>query len=119
MLQAHREQLIALEEPRERMPQLGTHGATRYRRPARRAELHDAETYIKLPENLQGFIARLADTANTVGHPRAPTRQAADRTSPGAPPQPARQPQQHLSPLGSFQIAGRFRLASGSDTQLI
>jgi len=30
------------------------------------AELHDAETYLKLAENLEGFLARLAETADTL-----------------------------------------------------
>lgn len=92
LIEAYQEQLIALEELRGRMPQLRTVAQLN----ALDAELHDAETYIKLPENLEGFLARLADTADTVGHPRAPTRQTPHRRSPAAPRGP-------LSPLGSFR----------------
>ena len=81
LIEAYQEQLIALEELRGRMPQLSTIAQLN----ALDAELHDAETYIKLPENLEGFLARLADTADTVGHPRAPTRQTPHRRSPTAP----------------------------------
>jgi hypothetical protein len=49
------------------------------------AELHDAHAYIKFSENLDRFLATLNDTADTVGHPRAPTRQARHRRSPAAP----------------------------------
>jgi hypothetical protein len=114
MIEAYQEQLIALEELRGGCPNCASASdpTIAAQLDALDAELHDAETYIKLPENLEGFLARLADTADTVGHPRAPTRQAPHRRSSAAPPRPARQPQQHLSPLGSFQIAARFGLAS-------
>src|ERR1035438_9300963 len=87
MIEAYQEQLIALEELRGRMPQLRKRERPHYRRPARRRAARRRD-YIKLPENLEGFLARLADTADTVGHPRAPTRQAPHRRTPAAPPRP-------------------------------
>jgi site-specific DNA recombinase len=62
LIEAYQEQLISLEELRARMPVLRKRQTTvRAQRDALDAELHDAETYLKLAETLEGFLARLAD----------------------------------------------------------
>src|SRR6266540_3455271 len=62
LIEAYQEQLIALEELRERMPKLRKRETTLTAQlSALEAELHDAETYLKLAETLEGFLARLAD----------------------------------------------------------
>lgn len=62
LIEAYQEQLIALEELRERMPKLRKRETTLSAQlAALEAELHDAETYLKLAETLEGFLARLAD----------------------------------------------------------
>src|SRR6266542_724164 len=62
LIEAYQEQLIALEELRERMPKLRKRETTLTAQLcALEAELHDAETYLKLAETLEGFLARLAD----------------------------------------------------------
>jgi site-specific DNA recombinase len=62
LIEAYQEQLISLDELRARMP------ALRKRQSAQRAqldaldtELHDAETYLKLADTLEGFLTRLND----------------------------------------------------------
>src|SRR6266542_1884074 len=62
LIEAYQEQLIALEELRERMPKLRKRETTLTAQLcALEAELHDAETYLKLAETLEGFLARLGE----------------------------------------------------------
>jgi site-specific DNA recombinase len=62
LIEAYQEQLIALEELRERMPKLRKRESTLTAQlVALEGELHDAETYLKLAETLEGFLGRLTD----------------------------------------------------------
>ncbi len=64
LLDGYQEQLITLEELRARTPDLRKREATlRAELDALDAELHDAETYLKLTETLDGFRARLSANA--------------------------------------------------------
>ena len=67
LLDGYQEQLITLEELRVRSPELRKREATvQAQLAALDAELHDAETYLKLTETLDGFRARLTDNAETL-----------------------------------------------------
>jgi site-specific DNA recombinase len=67
LIEAYQEQLISLDELRARTPELRTRETTiSTQLDALDSELHDAETYLKLAEGLEGFLARLADRAATV-----------------------------------------------------
>ena len=66
LIEAYQEELLSLEELRKRMPPL------RQRETAAEAQLHifeaelmDAETYMTLAESLEGFLAKLRETAET------------------------------------------------------
>ncbi len=60
MIEAYQEQLITLDELRERSPSLRKREATlQAELDALENELHDAETYLKLTETLDSFRARL------------------------------------------------------------
>ncbi|MHB1799753.1 MAG: recombinase family protein [Vulcanimicrobiaceae bacterium] len=73
LLDGYQEQLITLEELRARTPELRNREATlQAQLDALDAELHDAETYLKLTETLDGFRTRL--TANA-GELTVPQRQ--------------------------------------------
>jgi site-specific DNA recombinase len=62
LIEAYQEQLISLEELRARMPALRKRQSTvRAQLDALASELHDAETYLKLADTLEGFLGRLAD----------------------------------------------------------
>jgi site-specific DNA recombinase len=62
VIEAYQEQLISLDELRARMPALRRREATlRGQLDALDAELHDAETYLKLAVTLEGFLTRLGD----------------------------------------------------------
>ena len=62
LIEAYQEQLISLDELRARTPQLRKRQTTlRAQLDALDAELHDAETYLKLADTLEGFLGRLAD----------------------------------------------------------
>jgi site-specific DNA recombinase len=70
LIEAYQEELLALEELRKRMPPL------RQRETAAAAQLHaleaelmDAETYMTLAESLEGFLAKLRETAETLALP--------------------------------------------------
>jgi site-specific DNA recombinase len=64
LLDGYQEQLVTLDELRARTPDLRTREATLHAQlDALDAELHDAETYLKLTETLESFHARL--TTNT------------------------------------------------------
>jgi site-specific DNA recombinase len=67
LIEAYQEQLLTLEELRVRMPALRKREATvTAQLTALDAELHDAETYLKLTESLEGFLARLATNAENL-----------------------------------------------------
>ena len=67
LLDGYQEQLITLEELRTRTPELRKREATvQAQLDALDAELHDAETYLKLTETLEGFRTRLAANAETL-----------------------------------------------------
>jgi site-specific DNA recombinase len=67
LLDGYQEQLITLEELRTRTPELRKREATlQAQLDALDAELHDAETYLKLTETLEGFHARLTANAETL-----------------------------------------------------
>ena len=60
LIEAYQEQLISLDELRARTPALRKRETTlRAQLDALDAELHDAETYLKLADTLEGFLARL------------------------------------------------------------
>jgi site-specific DNA recombinase len=62
LIEAYQEQLISLDELRARMPALRKRQSTvRAQLDALDNELHDAETYLKLADTLEGFLGRLAD----------------------------------------------------------
>jgi site-specific DNA recombinase len=62
LIEAYQEQLISLDELRDRMPTLRKrHSTLQAQLDALDAELHDAETYLKLADTLEGFLTRLAD----------------------------------------------------------
>ena len=64
LLDGYQEQLITLDELRTRTPDLRKREATlQAQLDALDAELHDAETYLKLTETLESFRARLATNA--------------------------------------------------------
>jgi len=65
LLDGYQEQLITLEELRTRTPELRKREtAMQAQLDALDAELHDAETYLKLTETLEGFRARLTANAD-------------------------------------------------------
>jgi DNA invertase Pin-like site-specific DNA recombinase len=62
LLEAYQEQLLSLDELRERMPKLRKREATiRAQLDALDAQLVDHETYLKLAENLESFLSRLRE----------------------------------------------------------
>jgi site-specific DNA recombinase len=70
LVEAYQEQLLSLAELRERMPALRAKEQTlRAQLDALEAELVDQETYLKLAETLEGFLARLRGKADTASVP--------------------------------------------------
>jgi site-specific DNA recombinase len=62
LIEAYQEQLISLDELRTRMPTLRKRQSTlQAQLDALASELHDAETYLKLADTVDGFLGRLAD----------------------------------------------------------
>jgi site-specific DNA recombinase len=62
LIEAYQEQLISLDELRDRTPALRKRqSALRAQLDALNAELTDAATYLKLADPLEGFLGRLAD----------------------------------------------------------
>ncbi|MGH2797029.1 MAG: recombinase family protein [Thermoleophilaceae bacterium] len=62
LIEAYQEQLISLDELRARMPALRKRQTTlQAQLNALEGELHDAETYLKLADTLEGFLTRLSD----------------------------------------------------------
>ena len=67
LIDGYQEQLLTLEELRARTPELRKREATlQAQLDALDAELHDAETYLKLTETLEGFRARLTTNAENL-----------------------------------------------------
>src|SRR5262245_46286209 len=67
LIEAYQEDLLSLEELRTRMPPLRQREATAETQLAAfEAELTDAETYVTLAESLEGFLAKLHDSAHTL-----------------------------------------------------
>jgi site-specific DNA recombinase len=67
LIDGYQEQLLTLDELRARTPELRKREATlQAQLDALDAELHDAETYLKLTETLDGFRARLANNAENL-----------------------------------------------------
>jgi site-specific DNA recombinase len=67
LLDGYQEQLVTLDELRARTPELRKREATiQAQLDALDAELHDAETYLKLTETLDGFRARLSANAENL-----------------------------------------------------
>ncbi len=67
LLDGYQEQLVTLDELRARTPDLRKREATlRAQLDALDAELHDAETYLKLTETLEAFHARLTTNAENL-----------------------------------------------------
>jgi site-specific DNA recombinase len=70
LIKAYQEELISLDELRERMPELrGRETALRNQLDALAAQLVDREAYLKLAENLEGFLTRLRSNAVTATVP--------------------------------------------------
>lgn len=66
LVHAYQEDLLTLDELRARMPDLrAKETSVRSSLAALDAQLVDRDTYLKLAENLEGFLARLRDTADT------------------------------------------------------
>ena len=66
LVHAYQEDLLTLDELRTRTPQLRAKQASlQGSLAALDAQLLDRDTYLKLAENLEGFLARLRDTADT------------------------------------------------------
>jgi site-specific DNA recombinase len=62
LISAYQEELVSLDELRERMPALRSRETSlRSQLDALAAQLVDREAYLKLAENLEGFLARLRD----------------------------------------------------------
>ncbi|MHB1833362.1 MAG: hypothetical protein ACYCXW_00200 [Solirubrobacteraceae bacterium] len=67
LLDGYQEQLVTIDELRARTPELRKREATiQAQLDALDAELHHAETYLKLTETLDGFRARLTDNAESL-----------------------------------------------------
>ena len=67
LIDGYQEQLITLEELRARTPELRKREATLHAElDALDAQLHDAETYLKLTETLEAFRARLSASAENL-----------------------------------------------------
>ena len=66
LVEAYQEELVSLEELRARMPDLRKKESTlRAQLDALEAESLDQETYLALAENLEEFLGRLRDSAET------------------------------------------------------
>lgn len=62
LIEAYQEQLLSLEELRARMPALRKRQSTlKAQLDTLAGELHDAETYLKLADTIDGFLTRLSD----------------------------------------------------------
>ena len=62
LIEAYQEQLLSLDELRARMPDLRARETSlRAQLDALAAQLVDRDTYLKLAENLEGFLTRLQD----------------------------------------------------------
>jgi site-specific DNA recombinase len=67
LIEAYQEELLSLEELRQRMPPLRQRETTAEAQlVAFEAELTDAETYVTLAQSLEGFLAKLQEAAQTL-----------------------------------------------------
>jgi len=67
LIEAYQEELLSLEELRKRMPPLRKRETTAEAQLAAfEAELTDAQTYVTLAQSLEGFLAKLQETAHTL-----------------------------------------------------
>jgi len=67
LIEAYQEELLPLEDLRQRMPPLRQREATiETQLAALEAELTDAETYVALAQSLEGFLAKLHEAAQTL-----------------------------------------------------
>jgi site-specific DNA recombinase len=70
LIGAYQEELISIDELRERMPQLRARETSlRHQLDAVNNQLVDREAYLKLAENLEGFLARLRANTTTATMP--------------------------------------------------
>jgi len=70
MIEAYQEELITLEELRARIPDLKKKESTlQAQLHGLEAQSHDREAYLTLAENLDGFLARLRDAAQSTSVP--------------------------------------------------
>ncbi|MDH6218926.1 hypothetical protein [Streptomyces pseudovenezuelae] len=70
MIEAFQEQLITLDELRARMPGLRARESNlRGQLDALDAQLADRDAYLKLADDLEGFLAQLHDNAQTAEIP--------------------------------------------------
>jgi site-specific DNA recombinase len=77
LIKAYQEELISLDELRERMPELRARDTSlRGQLDALTTQLHDREAYLQLATSLEDFLARLRDKATTA---TVPERQRALR----------------------------------------
>ena len=80
MIQAYQEQLITLDELRARMPDLRARETSlRSQIDALDAQLADREAYLKLADDLEGFLAQLRSNAEHRHRHRTPARPAPAR----------------------------------------
>jgi site-specific DNA recombinase len=67
LIEAYQEDLLSLEELRQRLPPLRQReGTAEAQLASLEAELTDAETYVTLAESLEGFLAKLHEAAQTL-----------------------------------------------------
>jgi len=71
LIQAYQEELISLDELRTRMPELrGRETSLSHQLCALDSQLADREVYLKLADNLEGFLARLRDETSSATVPQ-------------------------------------------------
>ena len=110
LIEAYQEELLSLEELRQRMPPLRQREATAEAQlTALEAELMDAETYVSLAQSLEGFLAKLHEAAQTLALDRSPARrQAPSQGSAGG----ARHPRaQAFDPCSQWASRPRLSIA--------
>ena len=97
LIEAYQEQLISLDELRGRMPALRKRQCTlQAQLDALDSELHDAETYLKLADTLEGFLTPTRRRSRPAQH-RRPTAHPATRRPRGS--RRRRRRQDHDPPL--------------------
>jgi hypothetical protein len=76
LIEAYQEDLLSLEELRQRLPPLRQReGTAEAQLASLEAELTDAETYVTLAESLEGFLARLHEAPDPCARRSAAGRQ--------------------------------------------